>query len=342
MTMQQPERVLITGAAGFIGSTLAQRLVDAGIQVAGVDNFNEFYSPSLKWRNLAELKDHPLFELRRCDICDQPVLNDVFSEFKPDAVIHLAAMAGVRPSIVDPDLYSRVNVLGTTHVLQAAVDHGVKQFLFASSSSVYGNNEKVPFAETDPVDHPISPYAATKKAGELICHSFSHLHDLPIFCLRFFTVFGPRQRPDLAISKFLRLVAEGQTLPMFGDGTTSRDYTYVDDIVAGIVAALEKCGHPDLPRYRIFNLGGSEPVMLRDLIETVGQVVGQNPKIDRRSMQAGDVQRTFADITRSRLELGYQPTTDLRAGIEKQWQWMRQQPQVVVADPVRSIKAATR
>lgn len=327
--MQQPQRVLITGAAGFIGSTLAQRLVDAGIQVAGVDNFNEFYSPSLKWRNLAELKDHPLFELRRCDICDQPVLNDVFSEFKPDAVIHLAAMAGVRPSIVDPDLYSRVNVLGTTHVLQAAVDHGVRKFLFASSSSVYGNNEKVPFAETEPVDHPISPYAATKKAGELICHSYSHLHDLPMFCLRFFTVFGPRQRPDLAISQFLRLVAEGQNLPMFGDGTTSRDYTYVDDIVAGIMAALEKCGHPDLPRYRIFNLGGSEPVMLRDLIETVGQVVGQKPKIDRRSMQAGDVQRTFADITRSRLELGYQPTTDIRTGIEKQWQWMRQQPQVV-------------
>jgi UDP-glucuronate 4-epimerase len=312
------QNILVTGAAGFIGSHLTDRLLAAGARVTGVDNFCDFYDPAIKQRNIADALKHDRFELASLDIRDREGITGLFDQVKPTAVIHLAAMAGVRPSIEQPAYYTAVNLDGTVNLLDAAVANGVSKFVFASSSSVYGNNEKTPFAETDSVDHPISPYAATKRSGELICHSYSYLHKLPIFCLRFFTVFGPRQRPDLAISKFIQLVDKGEPIPMFGDGTTSRDYTYVADIVTGIVSALEHCD-----RYRIYNIGGSSPVSLSELIDTVGKVVGKAPIIKQMPMQPGDVNRTWADLTRSEAELGYRPTTSLTEGITAQWKWLR-------------------
>jgi UDP-glucuronate 4-epimerase len=228
-------------------------------------------------------------------------------------------MAGVRPSIERPGYYARVNVEGTTHLLQAAVKHGVGKFIFASSSSVYGNLGRVPFNEEDPVAEPISPYAATKRAGELICHTYWHLYKLPVFCLRFFTVFGPRQRPDLAIHKFTRLISRGHPVPMFGDGSTSRDYTYVDDTVAGIVSSLERCD-----RFRIYNLGGSEPVTLSNLIAGLEKVIGKPAIIDPRPAQPGDVERTYADLTRAAAELQYKPQVSLDEGLRRFVKWFRE------------------
>lgn len=310
--------ILITGAAGFIGSHLTDRLLQTQARVVGVDNFCDFYDPAIKHQNLTRALSHPNFSLVEADIRDRSLMLDTFASHRPDTVIHLAAMAGVRPSIERPDYYTQVNINGTVNLLDAAVEHSVKRFVFASSSSVYGNNPKAPFAEADPVDHPISPYAATKKAGELICHTYWHLYGLPIFCLRFFTVYGPRQRPDLAIAKFLRLIAQDQPIPMFGDGSTSRDYTYVDDIVAGIIAATQQCD-----RYGIYNLGGSDPVSLKQMIATIEQVTQRNAQIQTQPMQQGDVQRTWADLTRSQADLGYQPTTRLAQGIARQWQWLQ-------------------
>ena len=315
------QTLLVTGAAGFIGSHLVERLLDDGHRVVGFDNLCPFYDPGLKRRNLEAASKSDRFAFVEADLRDRAAVFEAFHTHRPDRVMHLAAMAGVRPSIENPAYYTAVNLDGTVHLLDAAVEHRCRGFVFASSSSVYGNNDKVPFAEADPVDHPISPYAATKKAGELIGHTYSHLHQLPFIGLRFFTVFGPRQRPDLAIAKFLRLVADDQTLPVFGDGTTSRDYTYIDDIIAGVVAAIDKAdAHTP---YRIYNLGGSAPVELNELIETVGRVVGKRPRIERRPMQPGDVQRTWADLTRSRAELGYEPQTPIEKGIERQWQALR-------------------
>ncbi len=319
------QTILVTGAAGFIGSNLTDRLLAAGHRVVGFDNFCDFYAPTVKRRNLERAMPHAGFELVEADIRDRQAVLDTFRQFKPHAVVHLAAMAGVRPSIERPDYYTAVNLDGTVNLLDAAVIAGSAKFLFASSSSVYGNNEKVPFAEDDRVDFPISPYAATKKSGELIAHSYHHLHQLPIYCLRFFTVFGPRQRPDLAISKFLRLVAADKPIPVFGDGSTSRDYTFIDDIVSGIIAAMDRCGQPDAPRYRIYNLGGNHPISLSELIATVEKVVGKRAAIDRQAMQAGDVERTWADLSRSKAELGYAPVTTIEEGIRKQWQWLESQ-----------------
>jgi UDP-glucuronate 4-epimerase len=313
--------VLITGCAGFIGSHLTDRLVASGRRVVGVDNFCDFYDEAIKRKNLANAMAQPAFELIEADIRDRQAILEAFACTQPAAVIHLAAMAGVRPSIERPAYYTSVNVDGTVNLLDAAVAAGCERFLFTSSSSVYGNNPKVPFSEDDAVDHPISPYAATKKAGELLCHTYHHLHGLPVFCLRLFTVFGPRQRPDLAISKFLRLAREGKPLPMYGDGSTSRDYTYVDDIVAGYLAALERCGSADygLPGYRIYNLGGNHPISLREMIDIIGRVTGKRIAIDRKPMQAGDVGRTWADLTRSGKELGYAPQVSVEEGIRRQW-----------------------
>ncbi|QNN24882.1 NAD-dependent epimerase/dehydratase family protein [Planctomycetales bacterium ZRK34] len=314
-----PQSILVTGAAGFIGSHVSQALLQRGCRVIGVDNFNTFYAPQIKRSNAEELAHDNRFGLHELDIRDRDAILNTFKAAKPDAVIHLAAMAGVRPSIEDPALYTAVNLDGTVNLLDAAVASGVSRFVFASSSSVYGNNKKVPFAEIDPVDEPISPYAATKRAGELICHTYWHLHHLPIFCLRFFTVFGPRQRPDLAIAKFIRAISEGKSIPVFGDGSTSRDYTFVHDIVAGILAALDRCD-----RYRIYNLGGHDPVTLTQMIQTIERVVGRDAIIDRKPMQPGDVDRTYADITRAQQELGYSPSTDFESGIRAQWQWYQQ------------------
>lgn len=313
-----PSTVLVTGAAGFIGSHLAERLLADGVRVVGIDNFCDFYDPAIKRRNLRSALANPAFELVEADIRDDAAMDAAVARTRPGAIVHIAAMAGVRPSIQRPRLYSEVNLDGTVSMLQAAARHGVGRFVFASSSSVYGNNAKVPFAEDDPVEHPISPYAATKRAGELLCHSWWHLERMPIACLRFFTVFGPRQRPDLAISKFLHRVRDGAELPVFGDGSTSRDYTYVDDIVDGVVAAVRR-----VDRFRIYNLGGSSPHTLSELIDTVGRVTGIAPRIRRLPMQAGDVERTYADVSRATAELGYAPRTSLADGIARQWAWMQ-------------------
>jgi len=317
------QTTLITGAAGFIGSHLGDHLLTRGHRVVGLDNFCDFYDPALKHRNIEPAIANDRFQLVEADIRDADAVRQVFDTHKPTTVIHLAAMAGVRPSIENPSYYTQVNLDGTVNLLDAAVECGCKRFLFASSSSVYGNNPKAPFSEDDPVDHPISPYAATKKAGELICHTYWHLHRLPIHCLRFFTVYGPRQRPDLAIGKFLRLIADDQPIPMFGDGSTSRDYTHVDDIVQGIVAAMNHCDPSH--GFDIYNLGGNHPVSLKQMIATIEAVTGRNARIQPQPLQPGDVTRTWADLTHSQADLGYQPTTALADGIAKQWQWLQQQ-----------------
>lgn len=312
-------RIIVTGAAGFIGSHLTERLLDEGHQVVGVDCFiDNTYDPAVKRRNIAAAATHPAFRLIESDIRDQAAMMNHFNDFRPEAVIHLAALAGVRPSVEQAARFSDINVTGTVHLLEAAVKFGVKRFLFGSSSSVYGNNAKVPFSESDPVDQPISPYAATKRAGELLCHTYWHVHKLPVSCLRFFTVFGPRQRPDLAIHKFMRLIAAGKPIPVFGDGSTSRDYTFVADIVQGITLALARCENFD-----ILNLGSKRPVTLANLIAAIENTVGTQAKIDRQPMQSGDVERTFADVAHSHAALGYEPRTSLEEGLAAQWKWLQ-------------------
>lgn len=317
MSMKK-QTVVVTGAAGFIGSHAAEALLADGYRVVGVDNFCDFYDRSWKELNLQSIdaNGHGHFEVEEIDITDGAAIDKLVAVARPVAILHLAAMAGVRPSIEQPAYYARVNVEGTTHLLQAAVNHKVGKFLFASSSSVYGNLGRVPFREDDPVAEPISPYAATKRAGELLCYTYWHLYRLPVFCLRFFTVYGPRQRPDLAIHKFTRLISQGRPVPMFGDGSTSRDYTFVDDIVAGILAALKHCD-----RYRIYNLGGNDPVTLRALLDELQRAIGKSAIIDKRPAQLGDVERTYADLTRSREELGYAPKTSLAQGLRRFVQW---------------------
>lgn len=311
------QTALVTGAAGFIGSHLSERLLASGWRVVGLDNFDTFYDPAVKRRNLATCLGNPNFSLIEGDIRDVAAVNRAFAD-GIDVVVHLAARAGVRPSIEDPLLYQDVNVNGTCVMLEAARKHAIKRFIFASSSSVYGNNEKVPFSEKDNVDNPISPYAASKKAGELLCHTFHHLYGMNITCLRFFTVYGARQRPDLAIHKFTQLIDSGKPIPMFGDGSMMRDHTYIDDILSGVLAAIDRC-----KGYKIYNLGESEPVSLRDLIAAIEKAVGKNAIVERLPVQPGDVERTFADISLARAELGYQPTTNIHAGLAKFVEWYR-------------------
>jgi UDP-glucuronate 4-epimerase len=315
-----PETVLVTGAAGFIGSHLVDRLVDEGLRVVGVDNFCDFYSESAKRANLDGAMAAEGFELEELDIRDRDAVFATFAEHQPHTVLHLAAMAGVRPSIADPAYYTAVNLDGTVNLLDAAAAANTQRFVFASSSSVYGNNEKAPFAETDNVDYPISPYAATKKSGEVICHTYWHLYQMPITCLRFFTVFGPRQRPDLAIARFLRLIRDDQPIPMFGDGSSSRDYTYIDDIITGVRAAMSVTTAE--AGYRVYNLGGNQPVSLKEMIQTIERVTGKQAQIQQKPTQPGDVNRTWADLTRSQQELDYHPTTSLEEGIRRQWAWL--------------------
>ena len=308
--------VVVTGAAGFIGSHVSEALIARGYRVVGVDNFCDFYARSWKEANVRAVGLG--LELEEIDITNGPRVRDLIHAVRPDGIIHLAAMAGVRPSIERPVYYAKVNLEGTTHLLQAAAENKVARFVFASSSSVYGNNAKVPFSETDEVTEPISPYAATKRAGELLSHTFAHLYKFPVACLRFFTVYGPRQRPDLAIHKFARLIHFGRSIPVFGDGSTSRDYTYIDDIVAGVLAAYDRND-----RFRIYNLGGSDPVKLSDLIAGIEQAMGRRAVIDRRPAQPGDVERTFADVSRSRIELGYEPRVKLAEGLRRFAQWFK-------------------
>jgi UDP-glucuronate 4-epimerase len=310
-------RILVTGGAGFIGSHLCESLAADGHAVVALDNFDDFYDPAVKRRNLESILGSRRFRLVEGDILDERAVAAAL-EGGAETVVHLAARAGVRPSIEQPLLYQDVNIRGTMVLLEACRERAVCKFIFASSSSIYGNNPKVPFSESDPVDHPISPYAATKKAGELIGFTYHHLHGISVTCLRFFTVYGPRQRPDLAIHKFARMIDAGRPIPVFGDGSMSRDFTYVSDIVEGIRRAMDRCDG-----YRVYNLGGSDPVRLSELIRLLEESLGKKAIIDRRPLQPGDVDRTYADLALSRRELGFQPMTDIRTGLRNFVTWMR-------------------
>jgi UDP-glucuronate 4-epimerase len=312
-------RTIVTGGAGFIGSHLVDRLLEQGGEVIVVDNFDPFYDRATKEANLSEALRNPRCRLVELDIRDAPRVHDLVGSSLPDAIVHLAARAGVRPSIDQPRLYADVNVTGTVVWLEAACRVEPKpRFIYASSSSVYGDRSGAPFCESDPVDLPISPYAATKKACELLAHTFHHLHALPVTGLRFFTAFGPRNRPDLAIAKFTRLIDRGEPVPMYGDGTTRRDYTYVGDVVDGIIRAIERCR-----QYHLYNLGNSKPISLRDMIDTIAQALGKPARIETLPAQPGDVCQTFASIDRARRELGYQPKTSFDEGIREFVAWYR-------------------
>jgi len=313
--------ILVTGAAGFIGSHVSEALLADGFNVVGVDNFCDFYARSWKELNVQSVSrgGGGRFSLEELDICDGPKIDTLVERTKPTAVFHLAGMAGVRPSIERPAYYARVNLEGTVQMLQASVRHGVKKFLFASSSSVYGNQREIPFREDAVVAEPISPYAATKRSCELMCHAFWDLHKLPIFCFRFFTVYGPRLRPDLAIHKFTRLITRGKPIPFFGDGNTARDYTYIGDICAGLLSAMEKCD-----RYRIYNLGNHKPVSLDEMVKALGKAIGTPAILDRQPMQPGDVEITCADIARAANEIGYHPKTTLADGLDRFVEWFRE------------------
>jgi UDP-glucuronate 4-epimerase len=314
------KNILITGGAGFIGSHLVERLLAEGSwRITVVDDFNDFYDPAIKRENVRERLANPDYKLIEADIRDYEALSQAFADTNFDCIVHLAARAGVRPSLKEPRLFVETNINGTLNLLELARAHGVQQFVFGSSSSVYGVNSKVPFREEDPISNPISPYAATKAAGELICHSYAHLYDMRIVCLRFFTVYGARQRPDLAIHKFAKLISAGQPIPVFGDGTTRRDYTYVDDIIAGVRAAIDY----DQSKYEVINLGESRTVELGELISLIERALDLKAEIDRQPPQPGDVPQTFADISKARQLLGYNPQTQIEEGIKKFVAWFR-------------------
>jgi UDP-glucuronate 4-epimerase len=312
-------KALITGAAGFIGSHLCQKLLADDWAVVGVDNFDSYYDPKIKRRNISNCLKNKNFLLVEGDIRDVDVMDKVIGG-GIQIIVHLAAMAGVRPSIAQPLLYADVNVNGTMVMLELAKKHRISMFIFGSSSSIYGNNKKVPFSEDDNVDFPISPYAATKKAGELICHTYHHLYGLSVTCLRFFTVYGPRQRPDLAIYKFVKLIEQGKPIDVYGDGTMMRDFTYIDDIINGIVSAMDFCDG-----FNIYNLGESQPVSVNDLITEIEKVLGKKATRHYQPPPPGDVERTYADITKAAKELGYHPSTSIQAGLQKFTAWFREQ-----------------
>ncbi len=315
---------LITGGAGFIGSSLADCLLKENKKVIVIDNFCDFYDPDIKEKNIKDAMDNPNYKIYRGDIRDRELLDRIFSENNIDVVVHLAAMAGVRPSIENPILYQEVNCLGTQNILEAMKKYSVKKIVMASSSSVYGNTKEVPFREDMIVDFAISPYAATKKANEVMTHVYHKLQDFNVVMLRFFTVFGPRQRPDLAINKFTRLMLNDEEIPMFGDGETSRDYTYVDDIVDGIKRSCDYVINNENV-YEIINLGNSSPITLKEMINIIGEVIGVIPKINKLPMQPGDVDRTYADISKAKKLLGYNPKTSFKDGIIKFVEWYKEQ-----------------
>ena len=314
------KNVLITGGAGFIGSNLTEHLLaEGGWNVSIIDDLNDFYAPEIKRANLDEIRAKGDFRFFEGDIRCTESLLPVFDENEFDVIVHLAARAGVRPSLKEPKLYAETNINGTLNLLELARDYEIKQFVFGSSSSVYGENEKLPFAEDDPILHPISPYAATKAAGEMICHTYSHLFDIRTVCLRFFTVYGARQRPDLAIRKFSKRIWEGNPISVFGDGSTRRDYTYIDDIISGVRAAMDY----DTSMHEVFNLGESETTELSRLIELLETSLGKSAIIDRQPMQPGDVPITYADISKARKLLGYNPQTKIEDGIPKFVEWFK-------------------
>ncbi|MFN6018734.1 MAG: SDR family NAD(P)-dependent oxidoreductase [Verrucomicrobiota bacterium] len=309
------EKVLVTGGAGFIGSHLCEALLARGTDVVVIDDFNNFYDPSMKHANIAAIRER--VTLVEGDIRDAGLVDSLFARHRFDKVFHLAARAGVRPSISDPRLYVSTNVDGTLNLLEACRKNGVKHFVFASSSSVYGVNKKVPFAENDLIQRTISPYAATKLAGEQLCSNYSHLHGIRCICLRFFTVYGPRQRPDLAISKFTRNIMAGEPIDQYGDGSTARDYTYIDDIIQGVMAAGRYSATP----FEIINLGGSATNTLAQLISCLEEATGMKARIHRLPEQPGDVPLTYADVSKAGRILDYTPATPLRNGVEKYVKW---------------------
>ncbi|HVR03917.1 MAG TPA: SDR family NAD(P)-dependent oxidoreductase [Polyangia bacterium] len=315
-------RVLVTGAAGFIGSHLSERLVARGDEVVGLDNFDAFYPRAVKEQNLTTLAGSPRFSLVEGDLRQPADLERAFAKSRPDAVVHLAALAGVRPSLADPARYADVNVLGTVRVTEAARAHGVRRIVFASSSSVYGLDSEPPFKESDPCLRPVSPYASTKRAGELGLFTAHHLYRLDVTCLRFFTVYGPRQRPDLAIHKFARLILAGKPIELFGDGGTSRDYTWVDDIIDGVVASIdEQC--QGVPAFRIYNLGGSHTTTLLRLVELISDALGKKPIVEWKPEQPGDMKRTLADVSLAGRALGYAPRVPIEEGIPRFAAWVK-------------------
>jgi len=319
-------RILVTGGAGFIGSHVCERLLRENHEVGVIDDLNDFYSPEAKLANLSAIRRSGPLAFYRGDIADPAFVTEVFEEARPEIVIHLAARAGVRPSLEEPLLYGRVNVLGTMTLLEASRKYGVSKFLFASSSSIYGIANRVPFSEEDALNQPVSPYAATKIAGEKIAYTYAHLYGLKVVCLRFFTVYGPRQRPDLAIRKFITAMLAGRPIPVFGDGSSGRDYTFVNDTVQGIMAALSyDCG------FDVFNLGNSHPVRLLTLIRTMEEALGKKAEIQWLPDQPGDVPITYADISKARKLLGYHPQTPLAEGIEAFLRWHFEQQEGLAA-----------
>lgn len=322
-------QILITGGAGFIGSTLADKLLKLSTsfqnninnKIIIIDNFNDYYSPELKDLNIKHNLANPDYKLYRGDICDRNLVNKIFKNHEINCVIHIAARAGVRPSLEDPLEYVRSNIEGTINILEAMRKNNVKKIVFASSSSVYGNCKAEKFTEDLKVTEPISPYAASKSACEQFLYTYSKLYDMQALCLRFFTVYGPRQRPDLAIRKFIELIEQDKPIPVYGDGTTMRDYTYIDDIVNGIMSAINY----DKTPYEIINLGGGSPVTLNEMIATIEKVLGKKAKIERLPMQPGDVDRTVADITKAKRLLNYNPQTTFEEGIRKFIEWREQE-----------------
>ncbi len=313
-------KVLITGGAGFIGSHIADRRLEKGDRVVVLDDFNDFYDPALKRRNVATHAENPSYRLVEADIRDREAVFRVFREESFDTIVHLAARAGVRPSLLQPVLYEEVNCVGTLHLLDAAVAHGKPRFVFASSSSVYGINAKTPFSEDDPIDRPISPYATTKRAGELHVFTAHHIHGLDAICLRFFTVYGPRQRPEMAIARFIRSIDRGDPIPFFGDGESLRDYTYVDDIADGVESAMQ-----GPPGFEIVNLGGSRPVTLKRLVEEIERALSKTARIERHADQPGDVPVTYADVEKAERLLDFRARIPLEEGIRRSVAWYREQ-----------------
>ncbi len=312
------DRVLVTGGAGFIGSHLVEALLDEGREVVAFDNFDEFYDPRIKRLNIARASKNPRFTLVEGDIRNERQLDECCASYRPGVIVHLAARAGVRPSVAQPALYQEVNCTGTVNLLESARKHEVGRVVFGSSSSVYGTNSRVPFREDARADGPISPYAATKRAGELLCHTYHHLYGLKITCLRFFTVYGPRQRPDLAIHKFTRLIADDQEVPVYGDGSARRDFTYIDDIVQGVIRAVETPFD-----FEVFNLGESNTISVSELISLLEKALDRKARVTFCSPQAGDVPITYADISKARDALGYDPTTPIEEGIPRFVEWYR-------------------
>jgi UDP-glucuronate 4-epimerase len=316
------KRILLTGGAGFIGSHVAEALIRRGTKLSIVDNLDSFYAPSRKQLNLQEIRKAGTCEFFEADVRDMDALRKIAKQIQPEIVIHLAARAGVRPSIEQPALYESVNVAGTVNILEIAREFKVQRLIFGSSSSVYGITNNVPFCEDDLKTRPISPYAATKLAAELMCYTYTHLYGLTTICLRFFTVYGPRQRPDLAIHKFTALIESGKPIPVYGDGSMGRDYTYVDDIVAGVVESLEYVPESEVP-FEVFNLGNSHPVRLAELIAQLEAATGKKALQERLPDQPGDVPITWASIDKAKRFLGYSPKTSMEQGLRNFVDWYR-------------------